>query len=98
DVRCASIFGDHLVLQRERTVPIWGEASPGEQVTVEFAGQKKSTTADAAGHWRVGLEPLSASAESRDLVVRGKISLTFSDVLVGEVWFCSGQSNMEKPL
>jgi sialate O-acetylesterase len=98
DVRCALVFGDHMVLQRERPVLIWGEAAPGEAVTVEFAGQHKSATAMAAGQWRVELDPLPASAEPRTLTVRGRNTVTFADVLVGEVWLCSGQSNMEKPL
>jgi len=96
DVRSAKLFGDHMVLQREQPVPVWGEAAPGERVTVEFAGQVKSAVADAAGRWRVTLDALAVSAEPRSLVIRGTNTLTFRDVLVGEVWFCSGQSNMEK--
>ncbi len=98
DVRCAAVFGDHIVLQRERPVLIWGEAGPGEAVTVEFAGQRKSATATPAGQWRVQLDPLPASAEARTLTVRGTNTVAFSDVLVGEGWLCSGQSNMGKPL
>lgn len=98
DVRCAMVFGDHMVLQRERPVCIWGEAAPGEAVTVEFAGQHKSATASFAGQWRIELDPLPASAEPRVLTVRGRNTVACSDVLVGEVWLCSGQSNMEKPL
>ena len=97
EVRCAKIFGDHMVLQRDLPVPVWGEAAPGEQVAVEFAGQTRTATAGADGHWRVTLAPLAASAEPRDFRVKGATALAFSDVLVGEVWFCSGQSNMEKP-
>ena len=98
DVRCALVFSDHMVLQRERPAAIWGDAAPGEAVTVEFAGKRQSTTATADGRWRVQLDPLPASAEPRTLTVRGRNTVTFSDVLVGEVWLCSGQSNMEKPL
>ena len=97
EIRCARVFGDHMVLQRDLPVPVWGEAAPGETVTVEFAGQLQIATAGADGHWRVTLDPLATSAEARDFSVRGTNTLTFSDVLVGEVWFCSGQSNMEKP-
>jgi sialate O-acetylesterase len=97
EVRCARIFGDHMVLQRELPVPVWGEASPGEPVTVKFADQSHTTTTDSDGRWRVTLAPLATSAEARSLTVRGTNTLVFSDVLVGEVWFCSGQSNMEKP-
>ncbi len=95
-----SVFSDHMVLQREQPVPVWGKADPGAVITVEFAGQTKTATAGADGKWRVDLEPLTASAESRVLKVSANlkseiINLQFSDVLVGEVWLCSGQSNME---
>ncbi len=93
----ASLFADHAVLQREAPVPVWGQAEPGSEVTVEFAGQKKSVAAAADGKWIVKLDPLPASAEPRDLIVESKIGdhkLKISDVLVGEVWVCSGQSNM----
>ncbi len=96
EVRCTGLFGDHMVLQRNRAVPVWGDAAPGENVRVEFAGQARTATADAAGHWRVTLDPLATSVEPRPFKVQGSNSLVFSDVLVGEVWFCSGQSNMEK--
>jgi sialate O-acetylesterase len=98
DVACPTIFTDHMVLQREQPVPVWGTASPGEAVTVEFAGQSVRATADVNGRWQVRLASLPASSESRTLTVRGNNVITFQDVLVGEVWFCSGQSNMEKPL
>lgn len=98
DVTCPVIFGDHMVLQRDRSVPVWGRANAGEQVTVNFAGRDERITADASGRWRVTLPSLPASAEPRTLTVRGQNTLTFTNVLVGEVWFCSGQSNMEKPL
>jgi sialate O-acetylesterase len=98
DVRCALPFSDHMVLQRDRPVNVWGEAAPGEAVTVEFAGQRKAAVATAAGRWSVALDPMPASAEPRTLTVRGRNTITFGDVLVGEVWLCSGQSNMEKPL
>lgn len=98
DVACPPIFGDRMVLQRDLPVAVWGTANPGESVTVKFARQSHSTEADASGRWRVTLAPLAASARPRKLTVRGVNTLAFSDVLVGEVWFCSGQSNMEKPL
>ena len=86
-----ALFGDQMVLQRERAVPVWGWAEPGEQVTVEFAGQTKTTTGDVNGKWLVKLEAMPASAEARTLKVN---SLMIADVLVGEVWLASGQSNM----
>jgi sialate O-acetylesterase len=101
EVRLASPFGDHMVLQQERPVPVWGTAAPGEKVTVEFAGQNKSVQAGTDGKWRVDLKKLKASAEPRRFIVTGSATpapLTLNDVLVGEVWLCSGQSNMERQL
>ncbi len=97
-VRLASPFTDHMVLQREQPVPVWGVADTGEKVTVEFAGQCKSVVADKDGKWRITLEPLATSVESRTLQVDGSNMaepLKLTDVLVGEVWLCSGQSNMD---
>jgi len=91
-VQMPSIFTDHMVLQRELPVPVWGKAAPGEDVTVEFAGQKKATKADANGRWMVKLDPLTANAEPQVLKAG---NVTIQDVLVGEVWLASGQSNME---
>ena len=88
EVKLASPFTSHMVLQRDLKVPVWGLAEPGEQVTVEFAGQKKSVKADADGQWRVDLKPLKASAESRMLVVTGSKTaqpIKLDDVVVGEV-------------
>jgi sialate O-acetylesterase len=94
NVKLPSAFTDHLVLQRELPVPVWGWADPGEKVSVEFAGQTKTATADANGKWTLKLDALKASDESRTLTVQGKNTITLNDVLVGEVWICSGQSNM----
>lgn len=96
----ASPFTDHMVLQRERPVPIWGTAGAGAKVTVEFAGQSKSATADRAGQWRVSLDPMKASAEGRTLKLSAGAdsSIELNDVLIGEVWLASGQSNMEFPM
>ena len=98
-VRLPAIFSDHLVLQRETVVPVWGQADAGEKVTVVFAGQTKSATADAGGKWSVKLDALSASAAPRELVASGKdSSVKLADVLVGDVWLAGGQSNMGFPL
>ncbi|MCL1920374.1 MAG: 9-O-acetylesterase [Kiritimatiellaeota bacterium] len=94
-VRLPNIFGDNMVLQQGQAVPVWGWAEPGEQVTVEFAGQKKQATAKADGAWRVTLDALAASAEPRVFKVSGANTLELRNVVVGEVWFASGQSNME---
>ncbi len=98
EVSLASPFTDHLVLQRELPVPVWGRAEPGERLKVRFDGKTLRTAADAAGAWRVELPAMKASAQGRELVVTGsktKVPLTLRDVLVGEVWLCSGQSNMD---
>lgn len=95
EVKLPAIFADHMVLQRQMPMTVWGWAAPGEQLTVEFGEAKASATADASGSWKVELPPMEASAEGRPLTVKGSNTLTVSDVLVGEVWLCSGQSNME---
>lgn len=91
-VKMPSIFSDHMVLQRDKPIPIWGSAAPGEEVTVEFANQKKTTQADAAGKWRLTLDSLPVNAAPQTLKAG---TVTIQDVLVGEVWLASGQSNME---
>ena len=100
EVRLASPFTSHMVLQCDKAVPVWGTAGAGETVTVTFAGQTKSVTADAAGKWLVKLDPMPASAQPRELLVHGdwkpdSANLKCEDVLVGEVWLASGQSNMD---
>lgn len=98
DVQLNGVFSDHGVLQRDRTVPVWGSATPGESVTVTFAGQTLKTVADAQGRWSVALAAMPASAEGRQLTVTGDKTaapVVVRDLLVGEVWLCSGQSNME---
>lgn len=95
DVQLASIFSDSMVLQRDLPVPVWGTADPGEKVTVQFGEQSVAAQAGEDGKWQVKLAPLKANAEGQALKVSGKNALTLKDVLVGEVWICSGQSNME---
>ena len=95
DVKLPGLFADHMVFQRQMPVVVWGWAAPGEKVAVEFAGNHAEAVTDASGSWRVELPPLEASAEGRALTVKGSNALTVNDVLVGEVWLCSGQSNME---
>ncbi len=96
EVRLGTPFQDHAVLQRDRAVPVWGWADPGERVRVTL-GQSApvETTADAAGRWRVDLPARPASAQPVELVAEGRNRVVVRDVLVGEVWLCSGQSNME---
>ena len=93
EVKLPPAFSDHMVLQREMRVPAWGTAAPGEKVTVAVCGQKQTATADKDGKWAVKLEPLKAGGP-HEMVVSGTNTVTVKDVLVGEVWVGSGQSNM----
>ena len=98
-VKTATPFADNMVLQRGRAVPVWGVADPGEKVTVTFAGQTKSAQAGEDGKWSVSLDAMDASKENRVLTVAGASnSEAIKNVLVGEVWFASGQSNTECPI
>lgn len=94
-VRLPKIFGDHMVLQRQQPVPVWGWDDPGVEVTVLFAGQQKSVKADENGNWSLKLDAMEASKSGQVLTVKGSSTKVFKDVLIGEVWVCSGQSNME---
>ncbi len=94
-VRLPGMFSNHMVLQRDRAVPVWGWAAAGETVTVRFGAQSAVATAGDDGKWRVNLAPLPASQEPGELRVVGENEIVLSDVLVGDVWVCSGQSNME---
>jgi sialate O-acetylesterase len=89
-----SIFADHMILQRDRPVAIWGRDRPGQSVSIEFAGQSANAIADSEGHWRIELAAMPSSGNGRDLSIAGSESRVLKDVLVGEVWLASGQSNM----
>jgi sialate O-acetylesterase len=95
DVKMPVIFGDHMVLQQEATLPVWGTADAGEKVTVTVGKESASTTAGTDGKWLVKLPALPSGTAPLIVTVAGKNKLTFTDVLVGDVWVCSGQSNME---
>jgi sialate O-acetylesterase len=94
EVKLPSVFGSHMVLQREMPVPVWGWAAPGDEVTVTFRDQKQSAKAGDDGKWMVKLAALDVG-EPGTLTVQGTNTITLDDVLVGEVWVCSGQSNMQ---
>jgi sialate O-acetylesterase len=93
DVRLPQIFSDGMILQREKKVPVWGWGDEGEKVIVEFSGQTKSTSVKD-GKWRVNLDPMQADAKPQVMTVKGKNTIQIKNVLVGEVWFTCGQSNM----
>jgi len=98
DVVLSKLFGDHMVLQQNQPIRLWGEAEPGEQVTAELAGKSASAKAGADRRWRIDLPPMKADGKAHTLTVKGNNTVTLNDVLLGEVWICSGQSNMEWPL
>ncbi|HEX2854349.1 MAG TPA: sialate O-acetylesterase [Opitutaceae bacterium] len=98
DVTLAPLFTDHAVLQRDKPVPIWGRADAGEKITLTFHGATAHATTAPDGRWIVLLDAMPANTEGAELVVTGKNTVTLQDVVVGEVWLCSGQSNMEWPV
>lgn len=97
DVRLPKILNSNMVIQRDKPVNVWGWANAGEKISVHFNKQIKTTRADKNGNWLVTLAPESAGGPF-ELVVKGKNTLTLTNILVGEVWICSGQSNMEWPV
>ena len=94
EIAVPDVFGDHMILQRDLPVVVWGSATTDESVTVSFAGQSKTTTTKTSGNWQVTLDPLKTSKIGRTLTISGSNTIQFKDVLVGEVWLCRGQSNM----
>lgn len=98
ELKLPAVFADNMVLQQQMAVPVWGWSDPGAAVTVKFAGQAKTTQADASGRWMVKLDKLKASAAPQAFLVESGETRTLTNVLVGEVWLASGQSNMEKPV
>ena len=97
DVRVPALVGDNMVLQQGKKVRIWGWANPNEKVSITFDGKKTEATTDAQGHWETFIGPLKAGGPF-ELTLSAGNTLTIKNILVGEVWICSGQSNMEWPL
>jgi sialate O-acetylesterase len=97
EVRLAEVFSDHMVLQRDRPLNVWGQATPGQTLGIELGGHRGTARVGADGRWRVQLAPLPAGGPHR-LVVKGDHTVTLNDVLIGDVWLLGGQSNMEWPL
>lgn len=93
NVQVPALFGDNMVLQRDKNVPVWGTADPNEKVTVQFRGQKIDTSTEKTGRWMVKLRPMDAGGPF-EMKISGKNTITLKNVMVGEVWVCSGQSNM----
>ena len=97
-LRMARLFSDHVVLQRQQTIPVWGWAKPGETVKATLAGQTQQAKADASGKWLVRFAPLEAGGPHTLAATAKSGNAQATDVLIGEVWLCSGQSNMEWPV
>ncbi len=95
EVTLPRILGHGMVVQREKPLLIWGTATPGEEVTVRLKEQSQRVNADGSGHWKVTLKPLKASNVPAELTIQATNTIVLNDILVGEVWLCSGQSNME---
>lgn len=98
EMKLPAIISDHMVLQQGQADPIWGWDTAGTAVTVTFAGQTKTATAGADGKWTVKLDPMPANATPQVMTIKGTSERAIQDILVGEVWMCSGQSNMQWPL
>ncbi len=98
EVTVSSLFSDHMVIQREQAAPVWGQAAPGEEVSVTLGTAQAKATTNAEGKWSVKLPAQKANATPQELVIQGKNTVAIKDVLVGDVWVCSGQSNMEMNL
>lgn len=96
-IKLPALFSDNMVLQRNAKIPIWGTAKPGQRITVKIHQQSKTTTAGRDGKWRVDLAAMKAGGPY-ELMVSSTETVTFKNVMIGEVWLCSGQSNMEMPL
>ena len=97
EVKMPAIFSDNMVLQRDQQIPVWGKAAPGERVTVTVGKRSGTATAGADGKWSVSLKPLTTGGPLA-MSIAGSNTITFTNVVAGEVWICSGQSNMELPL
>ena len=98
DVTLNNLFGDHMILQQGIANKIWGKADPGENISVSLAKQNHSTIAKKDGNWSVHLDAIMEYGGPHTLTIVGKNTQTFEDILIGEVWVCSGQSNMQWPV
>ncbi|KQS26832.1 sialate O-acetylesterase [Dyadobacter sp. Leaf189] len=97
-LKLARLFSDHVVLQRQKPIPVWGWSKPGEKVKVTLAGQTSEGKADASGKWQVSFKPIEAGGPHTMQVTAKSGNVVVNDILIGEVWLCSGQSNMEWPV
>jgi sialate O-acetylesterase len=98
DVKLPNVISSQMVLQRDRPLPIWGWADPGEEVTVNLDDATFTAKADAQGTWKVVLPAVKADGKAHNMTINGKNKIKLDDILIGEVWMSAGQSNMEFPL
>ncbi len=99
EMSVANLFSDHMVLQRDQKIPVWGKGNPGEVLEVVFGSQTNSVTVDGSGDWKAWLDPMVASTNPATLSITGpRGTFAFANILVGDVWVCSGQSNMDRSL
>lgn len=94
DITLPRFFTDHMVLQRNQPIPLWGWAAPGEKISITLADQQKQVVADNSGKWALRLDP-DTEGGPYELLIKGMNTIVLTDVMVGDVWICSGQSNME---
>lgn len=97
-LKIPAVFSDNMILQRDKPLPVWGKAKPGSLVAVSFLTQQKTCNTDSDGNWSVVLDPLHTSIVPANLVIKNDTTITFHNILVGDIWICSGQSNMEYTL
>jgi sialate O-acetylesterase len=97
EVVLPALISDNMVVQRDVKFPVWGWATPGETVRAQFNQQQKETVADRDGRWKLALGPRGAGGP-HELVIRGWETVTLTNILVGDVWVCAGQSNMQFPV
>ncbi|WP_299668368.1 sialate O-acetylesterase [uncultured Polaribacter sp.] len=100
-LQVGSLFQNHMILQRDMPIPVWGKASSGATIKIQFANSEKSTIANSDGKWRINLKPQEASFEPKTMLITSSSDakkIEISDILIGDVWICSGQSNMQFPI
>ena len=97
EVRLPKIFGSHMVLQQGKPIQVWGWANPGESATVQIGAAKQTAVANAQGEWKLSLPAMKAGGPHL-MKVHGTNEIVMENIMIGEVWLCSGQSNMEMPL
>ncbi|MCX7766238.1 MAG: sialate O-acetylesterase, partial [Candidatus Sumerlaeia bacterium] len=95
ELKVGSMFSDNMVLQRDKQIPVWGVGEPGDEVIVQLAEQRKNVIINTTGQWDITLDPLPAGGPHKLVIESGKQKVEFQNVMVGEVWLCSGQSNMQ---